>query len=575
MSLGDLTRSGVQAAIREHELLGQAMFNSRYGFEPSSTYKVALGNKVYDATAVAAVGHLYSTGTLPAAATFHDEEPPEVSRLRGLGFIIQQRGSAEAPQLILQPRGDKDGGPAHFAKSVRRGVQVSDLRRTVGAESDVLTSLYPGGVARLWGSTPTTEPNNEKVRALRDRRVGDDVFFYTGYRFFARARVIGLFTSSAIARAVWGVGKDGTTWEHIMALDDFEEFPQPILAAEALKALQVPLPLRMLTLRSAADYASAGRLLHPIRATPLTATELLTRLTALRIHQNSANGAASRHQPLALLWAIARIAAGEPRLTPWSLFKSEVGTLLSDFGLPESKVTPEYPFWHLQGSGLWEIHGASEYPGPMPRISDFTTSQPVAGIPHETAELLRDPVVRLEALVRLRNRYLRDVDQRALFDRLGLSGYTTADALVDATGTVRAKRAAGVERATGATMRRESTSSRIVRDAAIALLVKEIHDYKCQVCRTRLQYKFKPYSEAAHIRGLGSPHDGPDELHNLLCLCPNHHVLFDGLEIYVDAEYVVRQTRGGEPLGNLHRHDDHPIDEEYLGYHRSLCELNA
>jgi hypothetical protein len=33
--------------------------------------------------------------------------------------------------------------------------------------------------------------------------------------------------------------------------------------------------------------------------------------------------------------------------------------------------------------------------------------------------------------------------------------------------------------------------------------------------------------EAAHIRPLGAPHNGPDTLDNTLCLCPNHHVLFD------------------------------------------------
>src|SRR5690242_20191924 len=33
----------------------------------------------------------------------------------------------------------------------------------------------PDGIARLWGATPTKQANNEKVRALRNRRVGDDV----------------------------------------------------------------------------------------------------------------------------------------------------------------------------------------------------------------------------------------------------------------------------------------------------------------------------------------------------------------------------------------------------------------
>ena len=35
------------------------------------------------------------------------------------------------------------------------------------------------------------------------------------------------------------------------------------------------------------------------------------------------------------------------------------------------------------------------------------------------------------------------------------------------------------------------------------------------------------YSEANHIKPLGSPHNGLDNRNNLLCVCPNCHVLLD------------------------------------------------
>src|ERR671916_95862 len=75
--------------------------------------------------------------------------------------------------------------------------------------------------------------------------------------------------------------------------------------------------------------------------------------------------------------------------------------------------------------------------------------------------------------------------------------------------------------------RHDTTVLRIVRDTAQARRIKELHDYRCQMCGTRLEGLAGPYAEAAHIRPLGTPHDGPDTLDNLLCLCPNHHVLFD------------------------------------------------
>ena len=57
--------------------------------------------------------------------------------------------------------------------------------------------------------------------------------------------------------------------------------------------------------------------------------------------------------------------------------------------------------------------------------------------------------------------------------------------------------------------------------------VKTLHDHQCQVCGVRLEPPAGPYAEGAHVRPLGSPHEGPDTAGNILCLCPNHHVLLD------------------------------------------------
>lgn len=452
-----------------------------------------------------------------------------------------------------------------------------------------LNALYPDGIARLWGTTPTTQANNEKVRALRDRRVGDDVYFYTENHFFARARVLHLFTSPPVARRVWGADDDNATWEHIMVLGDVEEFPTLVLAAPVLRRMNVPVPLRSLTLRSLESYRSVLPLLpaksRPVVPPPptspsgtttpdeLTADDLLERLGSLRTHRQPGSQTPSRHQPLSLLWAISRISADRPRLTPWALFRAEVGPLLAEFGLTGSKVTPEYPFWHLRGSGLWEVHGMDRDAGSAPGTGVLDTVQPVAGLTHASAELLRNPFLRLQAVIKLCSTYFDGVDQRELLSRVGLAGYTTAEGLVD--GDVEDEEGAtATERATGPATRRTRTSSRLVRDAALASRVKELHDHACQICETRLRYKRRPYSEAAHIRGLGNPHDGPDELPNLLCLCPNHHVLFDGLEIYVDVDGLVRDTHGGASVGRLRRHNSHHIDEAHLEYHRTLCDLN-
>ncbi|MFE5144265.1 HNH endonuclease [Streptomyces fagopyri] len=596
MGLGDITRAGVLAAVAECQRLGRETFRRRYGFGRALAYTLVTDGESYDSKAIAGVAHMYSAGALLSADDFSGGARTVAHRLRALGFTVEDGSTAAdrpqrvEPQILLQPRGGaRLRGAQNFAKSVRQGIRIADIQDILGDQAATLNFLYPDGIARLWGATPTAQADNEKVRALRDRRVGDDVYFYTANRFFARARILHLFTSSPVARKVWGAGEDNATWEHIMALGDVEEFPTPVLAAPILRRMKVPAPLRSLTLRPSETYRSVLQLLPrkrqpvgPSSATApsaiphqLTTESLLQQLGSLRTHRQPGSKTPSRHQPLALLWAISRISADMPRLTPWALFRTEVSPLLAEFGLSGSQVTPEYPFWHLRGSGLWEVHGMERDAGTAPGTGALDTHQPVAGLTHTSAELLRDPLTRLQAVIKLCNTYFDGVDQRELLNRVGLAGYATADGLVDGDKDADGQQgAAATERATGPAARRTRTSSQLVRDAAIATRVKELHGQACQVCETRLQYRRRPYSEAAHIRGLGSPHDGPDEQPNMLCLCPNHHVLFDGLEIYVDVDGVVRQTHGGDSLGHLRRHPDHWIDEEYLQYHRTLCELN-
>jgi hypothetical protein len=112
---------------------------------------------------------------------------------------------------------------------------------------------------------------------------------------------------------------------------------------------------------------------------------------------------------------------------------------------------------------------------------------------------------------------------------------------------------------------------RVIRITAVAQAVKGLHDNHCQVCATRLDDRDGGYGEAAHIRGLGHPHDGPDMPSNVLCLCPNHHVLFDRLSIYIDDDFTVRHTSDHGAVATLRRDRRHVIDPKYIRYHRDLC----
>jgi putative restriction endonuclease len=118
--------------------------------------------------------------------------------------------------------------------------------------------------------------------------------------------------------------------------------------------------------------------------------------------------------------------------------------------------------------------------------------------------------------------------------------------------------------------RRETTILRLVRDTAQARRIKALYDFRCQICGARLEGLAGPYAEAAHIRPLGAPHHGPDTADNILCLCPNHHVLLDhgGVGIREDLSLLGAQ-------GRLTVHPQHRINEGHLRYRREHYRVNA
>jgi putative restriction endonuclease len=120
---------------------------------------------------------------------------------------------------------------------------------------------------------------------------------------------------------------------------------------------------------------------------------------------------------------------------------------------------------------------------------------------------------------------------------------------------------------TGPAPRVQMFAQRIVRNTQTANLVKGLHDYACQVCGTSIETSSGPYAEGAHIRPLGSPHDGPDVASNILCLCPNDHVAFDYGVIELADDLMVSQS--GTRIGTLRTVPDHVIDKDHLSYHRS------
>ncbi|GII94889.1 hypothetical protein Ssi02_51200 [Sinosporangium siamense] len=241
---------------------------------------------------------------------------------------------------------------------------------------------------------------------------------------------------------------------------------------------------------------------------------LLSKITTLRTATSPKTKHPKRHQPLTLLWALGRAANGEPRLAPWDFTRTEIGRLITDFGLVDDRPNPEFPILRLTHVGLWELPGHPNPPsagGSDPQIW-MRRHQPKSGPQAWFYNLVaHDEPTRSHATAILLSKYFHDTDQEALLSRVGL---------------IRAEPTPTPPPST-TPARYPTTTNRIIRDTALAQWIKSLHGHHCQICGLQLTLPTGPYAEGAHIRPLGHPHNGPDEIANLLCLCPNHHTLFE------------------------------------------------
>jgi hypothetical protein len=100
--------------------------------------------------------------------------------------------------------------------------------------------------------------------------------------------------------------------------------------------------------------------------------------------------------------------------------------------------------------------------------------------------------------------------------------------------------------------------SRIIRDTVISQRVKKLHNFACQLCGHVVELSGGGrYAEAHHVKPLGAPHDGPDVLGNLVCVCPNHHAQLDFGAIKIDKN-AMRMVRG------------HVVSEDFINYHNTI-----
>lgn len=120
------------------------------------------------------------------------------------------------------------------------------------------------------------------------------------------------------------------------------------------------------------------------------------------------------------------------------------------------------------------------------------------------------------------------------------------------------------------TTRSQSVVDKIDRDVALAERIKEIYNYQCQVCGDFLEKPGGRIAIGAHIKGLGRPHEGPDHLSNMLCLCPNHHAQFDAFSFYIEKETLTIKGSHKWDGKKIKVDKKHKLNLEFFNYHKAL-----
>jgi len=268
--------------------------------------------------------------------------------------------------------------------------------------------------------------------------------------------------------------------------------------------------------------SSAGR-----AATPARDSEILDRFAKINVWRRGDERAP--HKPLMLLYALAAVQRGEPRLIPFDRIEEQVGDLLRDFGPPRT-TRPEYPFWHLQSDGLWEVSHLDELPADLenrpsrhnPRVSVIRESGAQGGLEPTLYSFLRS---RPDLVNRIAAQLLQASFPMSLHeDILDAVGMPWVPA-----GPIRP------------------------RDVGFRNLILRIYEHRCGVCAYDGQLGSVDLGiEAAHV--MWHVAGGPDSEDNGVALCTFHHKAFDRGALGLDDEcriLVSEEVRGSQGVEEL------------------------
>jgi putative restriction endonuclease len=238
------------------------------------------------------------------------------------------------------------------------------------------------------------------------------------------------------------------------------------------------------------------------------------------------------HKPLLLLLAMSQCIHQKQRLIPFYWIDENLKKLLIDFGPNRKSYHPEYPFWRLQTSDIWEIESSSPLESRQsnsdPSKSELMKKEAKGGFKTEVYEYLvsnRNIITELAELLLAEN--FPDSIHEDILQAISLD--TNLE-------NVKRKK----------------------RDPLFRDRILKAYEYQCAVCGFNVRLGNSLVGlEAAHIKWHQA--GGPDSEENGVSLCALHHKLFDRGAFTVDSNLDI--------LVSDNAHGTNGFQEWLLKYH--------
>ena len=281
---------------------------------------------------------------------------------------------------------------------------------------------------------------------------------------------------------------------------------------------------------------------------------ILARFDRLNVWKRGDNRAP--HKPLLLLYALGRLARGEPAFVSFKEAEPILKKLLEQFGPRTKSLHPELPFWHLRNDQVWEVPDAETFlrkkGGSSPTASELRKRNAFGGFAEDVrCELAKDPTLIAQIAERLLQNHFPESLHSDILDEVGL------------------------------TLESRWESTKRKRDPKFREAVLTAYRRRCAVCRLDIRLgQITIGLDAAHIRWHQT--DGPDEVSNGIALCAFHHKAFDYgcFMIRSDGTIAISELLTGndgleEMLDRFHGkkidlpvHPDHHPTRDHLEWHK-------